>query len=131
VDRTARSHALERDEMNTLDLLGRQFRYAARSLVRRPVLAVVALTTLALGIGATTAIFSIINVVLLKPLPFADPSRLVMVWSRAPSQGLAEGLSSYPDFRDWREQSKAFTGLAAFWTFPNGDVNLTGGAEPQ
>ncbi len=117
--------------MNTLELVVLQFRYATRSLIRRPVLAVVALTTLALGIGANTAIFSIINVVLLKPLPFTDPNRLVMVWSTAPTQGLSEGLSSYPDFHDWREQSKAFTGLAAFWTFPNGDVNLTGGAEPQ
>jgi putative ABC transport system permease protein len=117
--------------MNTLASVVRQFRYAARSLIRRPVLAVVALTTLALGIGANTAIFSIINVVLLKPLPFTDPNRLVMVWSTAPAQGLTEGRSSYPDFHDWREQSKAFTGLAAFWTFPNGDVNLTGGSEPQ
>jgi putative ABC transport system permease protein len=117
--------------MNTLELVIRQLRYAARSLIRRPVLALVALTTLALGIGANTAIFSIINVVLLKPLPFTDPDRLVMVWSTAPAQGVIEGLSSYPDFHDWREQSKAFTGLAAFWTFPNGDVNLTGGAEPQ
>ena len=100
--------------MNTLALVVLQFRYATRSLIRRPVLAVVALTTLALGIGANTAIFSIINVVLLKPLPFTDPNRLVMVWSTAPAQGLTEGLSSYPDFHDWHEQSKAFTGLAAF-----------------
>lgn len=109
----------------------RQFRFAARSLIHRPVLAIVALTTLALGIGANTAIFSIINVVLLKPLPFPEPDRLVMVWSTAPSQNLTEGRSSYPDFHDWREQAKAFSRLAAFWTFPNGDVNLTGGSEPQ
>ncbi len=111
--------------------VAQHFRYAARSLTRRRVLAVVALTTLALGIGANTAIFSIINVVLLKPLPFHSADRLVMVWSTSPSQGLAEGFSSYPDFHDWQEQSKAFSGLAAFWTFANGDVNLTGGSEPQ
>lgn len=104
---------------------------AVRSLLRRPALAFVALLTLALGIGANTAIFSVINAVLLKPLPFTDPDRLVMVWSTAPNQGLVEGFSSYPDFDDWREQSTAFHGLAAFWTFPNGDVNLTGGTEPQ
>jgi putative ABC transport system permease protein len=117
--------------MIRLESMGRQVRYAARSLARRRVLAVVALVTLALGIGANTAIFSIINVVLLKPLPFHDPDRLVMAWSTAPNQGLAEGFSSYPDFHDWQEQSKAFEGLAAFWTFANGDVNLTGGSEPQ
>ena len=117
--------------MNAIELILRHFRYAARSLSRRPVLAIVALTTLALGIGANTAIFSIINVVLLEPLPFHDPDRLVMVWSTAPNQGLAEGFSSYPDFHDWSEQARGFSGLAAFWTFPNGDVNLTGGSEPQ
>ena len=117
--------------MNAFDGPKRQFRHAARSLLRRPVLSLVALATLGLGIGANTAIFSIINVVLLKPLPFHDPDRLSMVWSTAPGQGLTEGFSSYPDFKDWHDQSKAFVGLAAFWTFPNGDVNLTGGSEPQ
>jgi putative ABC transport system permease protein len=112
-------------------LMSGQLRYAARSLLRRPALSVVALTTLALGIGANMAIFSIVNVVLLKPLPFKEPDRLVMVWSAAPNQGLAEGFASYPDFKDWKEQSTAFTGLATFWTFPNGDVNLTGGTEPE
>jgi putative ABC transport system permease protein len=114
-----------------LELALSQLRYATRSLVRRPVLSIVALVTLALGIGANTAIFSIVNVVLLKPLPFTDPERLVMVWSSAPTQGVNEGFASYLDFRDWQEQSKAFDRLATFWTFPNGDVNLTGGVEPE
>jgi putative ABC transport system permease protein len=108
-----------------------QLRHAMRSLIRRPTLSLVALATLALGIGANTAIFSIINAVLLKPLPLAEPTRLVMVWRTAPSQGLSEGLVSYPDFKDWREQSLAFAGLGAWWTFPNGDVNVTGGTEPE
>jgi putative ABC transport system permease protein len=117
--------------MGTFELVGMQLRHAARSLLRRPVLSIVALITLALGIGANTAIFSIVNVVLLKPLPFTDPERLVMVWSTAPTQGVSEGFASYPDFRDWQEQAKAFDRLATFWTFPNGDVNLTGGVEPE
>jgi len=104
---------------------------AVRSLARRPALSLLAVLTLGLGIGANTAIFSIINVVLLKPLPFQSPDRLVLVWSTAPSQNLREGFASYPDFRDWKEQARSFEGLAAFWTFPNGDVNLTGGTEPQ
>jgi putative ABC transport system permease protein len=113
------------------ELVRGHVRYAARSLLRRPALSVVALTTLALGIGANTAIFSLINVVLLEPLPFKEPDRLVMVWSAAPNQGLSEGFASYPDFKDWKAQSTAFTGLATFWTFPNGDVNLSGGTEPE
>ena len=117
--------------MPSLELIATEFRHAARSLRRRPALTIVALVTLALGIGANTAIFSIINVVLLKPLPFKEPDRLVMAWSTAPNQGLDEGFSSYPDFKDWRENAKAFDGLAALWMFPNGDVNLTGGSEPQ
>lgn len=117
--------------MKTFELLAHHVRFAVRSLGRRPILTVVALATLALGIGANTAIFSIIDGVLLKPLPFANPDRLVMVWGTAPSQGITEGFSSYPDFDDWRRQTKSFNGLAAFWTFPNGDVNLTGGSEPQ
>lgn len=106
-------------------------RLAARSLARRPALSFLAIVTLGLGIGANTAVFSIINVVLLKPLPFREPARLAVVWSTAPSQGIAEGLASYPDFHDWQEQSRAFEQLAAFWTFPNGDVNVTGGSEPE
>src|SRR5689334_19678710 len=117
--------------MSTFELVGMQLRHATRSLLRRPVLSIVALITLALGIGANTAIFSIVNVVLLKPLPFTDPERLVMVWSTAPTQGVSEGFASYLDFRDWQEQAKAFDRLATFWTFPNGDVNLTGGVEPE
>lgn len=114
-----------------LDDARRLIRHAFRSMRRRPVLATVGLTTLGLGIGANTAMFSILNVVFLKPLPIREPERVVMVWTTRPDQGLNEQSSSYPDFKDWREQSKSFSALAAFWMFPNGDVNLTGGAEPQ
>jgi putative ABC transport system permease protein len=114
-----------------LDDVSRQLRLAARSLIRRPILAVVGLTTLGLGIGANTAMFSIINVVFLKPLPVRDPDRIVMVWTTRADQGMTEETSSYPDFKDWRDQAKSFSALSAFWMFPNGDVNLTGGSEPQ
>lgn len=117
--------------MFRVEQIKRTLRHAARSLARRPVLTLVGIATLGLGIGANTAMFSIINVVFLKPLPFPEPDRLVMAWSTLPEQALAEGFSSYADFKDWREQSKSFSGLAALWTFPNGDVNLTGGDEPQ
>ena len=114
-----------------LEDLTRLLRHAARSLRRRPVLALVGLLTLGLGIGANTAMFSIINVVFLKPLPVHEPDRLAMVWTTRADQGLNEEFSSYPDFKDWRERAKSFSALAGFWIFPNGDVNLTGGAEPQ
>ena len=114
-----------------LEDLTRLVRHAARSLGRRPILTVVGLLTLGLGIGANTAMFSIINVVFLKPLPVREPDRLAMVWTTRADQGLNEELSSYPDFKDWKERAKSFSGLAGFWIFPNGDVNLTGGAEPQ
>lgn len=119
------------NRMHVIETVIAQFRRAARSLVRRPAFTAVVLLTLGLGIGANAAIFSIVNVVLLKPLPFEDPERLVMVWSTTANQGLAEGFASYPDFDDWRRESKTFDGFATVWTFPNGDVNLTGGAEPQ
>jgi putative ABC transport system permease protein len=114
-----------------LESFARALSHAARSLTRRPALAVVAFVTLGLGIGANTAMFSIVNVVFLRPLPFHESGRLTMIWSSLPDQGLAQGAVSYPDFKDWREQAKSFTGLAALWTFANGDVNLTGGAQPQ
>ncbi len=116
--------------MNPSASLPMPLRHALRSLTRRPGLSVLAILTLGLGIGANTAIFSIVNVVLLKPLPFHDPKRLVLVWSSALNRELREGVASYPDFKDWKEQARSFEGLAAFWTFPNGDVNLTGGIEP-
>src|SRR5574338_32667 len=115
----------------TLEILAGELRYAARSLVRRPGLSIAGLVTLALGIGANTAIFSIVNSVLLQPLPFREPDRLVTAWTTVPSQGVTEGFASYPDFRDWKDRAKSFEGLATVWTFPNGDVNLTGGAEPE
>ena len=91
-----------------LDQVVGQMKYAARSLMRRPALAIVGLVTIALGIGANSAIFSIVNAVLLQPLPFRDPGQLVMAWSVAPTQGITEGFASYPDFRDWKEQTKSF-----------------------
>ena len=117
--------------MTTVDDLRRLLRHAARALIRRPIFAIIALITLGLGIGVNTAMFSIINVVFLKPLPVTAPDRLAVLWSVRNDQGLTEELSSYSDIVDWRERAESFATLAAFWTFPNGDVNLTGGAEPQ
>jgi putative ABC transport system permease protein len=109
----------------------REVRLAFRRLGRRPGFTLVVVGTLALGIGANTAIFSVLNTVLVRPLPYPRAEQLVMVWSKDAKQGNSETRVSYPDFRDWREAAKSFETLGAFWAFPNGDVNLTGGSDPE
>src|ERR1051325_4395418 len=90
----------------------KDIRYGIRSLVKHPGFAAVALITLALGIGANTAIFSVVNGVLLRPLPFYDPERIVWLWDTAPQ--LAAIPTSLPDFLGWKEQNQSFEHLAAF-----------------
>jgi putative ABC transport system permease protein len=88
-------------------------RYTIRALGRSPGFTVVAVLTLALGIGANTAIFSVVNGVLLQPLPFEDVDRLVVLWETDRNSGTTREPASVPDFRDFREQSTEFQGLAA------------------
>ncbi len=95
-------------------------------LWRSPAFTAVAVLTLALGIGANTAIFSVINAVLLRPLPYKDPERLVFVWGQNPRIG-HEG-ASLPDFTDWRSQNTAFEGMAGL---AGQSFNLTSGDEPE
>jgi putative ABC transport system permease protein len=85
--------------------------YGVRILGKNPFFTLVAVMTLALGIGANTAIFSVVNAVLLRPLPYEDPDRLVVVWGFNPQIGREE--TSLPDFVDWREQSQSFEQMAA------------------
>jgi putative ABC transport system permease protein len=89
-------------------------RYALRMLVKSPAFTVIAILTLALGIGANSAIFSVIDAVLLHPLPFPRPNQLVAVWSPLPSDKLAKETESVPDYVDLRDQSQTLSGLAAF-----------------
>jgi putative ABC transport system permease protein len=100
-------------------------RYAARKLSRTPGFTFIAAFTLALAIGATTAIFSVIDGVLLKPLPFQDPERVVRITN---VRGGNRMVSSVPDFIDWRAQTKSFSSMAPF---DNQALNLTGGADPE
>jgi predicted permease len=101
-------------------------RRALRSLRRAPAFTLAAVATLALGIGANTAIFSVVSGVLLRPLPYPDSDRLTIVWGRHVSIG--QETASLPDFLDWRAQAGSFEALAAM---TNTRFNLTGAGEPE
>ncbi len=99
-------------------------RIALRSLRRVPGFAAVVVLTLALGIGANTAIFSVVNGVLFTPLPYPQPDRLVLVWEQNPHRGSSRNTVSPSNYLDWRDRARSFSGLAAFtWT----GITLTGG----
>ena len=85
--------------------LWQDLRFGARQLVRSPGFTFVALISLALGIGASTAIFSVVNAVLLRPLPYRDPSRIVFVWQTLPSKNVMELEATPYDLEAWRESS--------------------------
>ncbi len=90
-------------------------RYALRILIKAPVFAVIAILTLALGIGANSAIFSVIDTVLLRPLPFKNPDEITMVWARyANDTGFHGNVHSFPDYVDLRDQNRSFSSLAAY-----------------
>src|SRR6266513_2495202 len=107
--------ARNEDEMNDL-------RFALRQLLKQPAFTLVAVITLALGIGANTAIFSVVDAVLLRPLPYADANRLVFLWSTMNGQGVPQSGSALPDYLGWRDQNQVFDGLAGFYY---GDFNLS------
>jgi putative ABC transport system permease protein len=101
-------------------------RYGIRVLLRAPGFTATAVTALALGIGATTAIFSVVHSVLLRPLPFREPRQLVALWERNRQD---RAFVSPANFQDWKEQARSFTGMAAVL---DTELNLTGGdGEPE
>jgi len=103
-------------------------RYALRQLRKSPGFATVVVITLALGIGATTAIFSVVNTVLLAPLPYRDVDRLAMIWGSNPSKGDLQFPISSGDFTDWKQKNDAFEDIAASY---DDEMTLTGTAEPK
>src|SRR5205807_4972860 len=110
---------------NWLDGLWRDLRYGMRTLWRSPAFAATAILVMALGIGATTALFTIVRAVLLKPLPFRDPDNLVMVYEhfRADTGGDGFNVVAPADFRDWQQKTHGFQDMAAWRNY---GFNLTG-----
>ncbi len=109
-----------------MDAIIQDFRLACRALLRQPGFAVVAVLTLGLGMGATSAIFSVFRAVLLSPLPYSEPDRRVMVWSRW--TGWDKTWVSPAEVRDYRERARQLRGVAAWST---GQANLTGNGNPE
>src|SRR5258707_4879886 len=101
-------------------------RYGLRVLGKNPGFTAIAILTLALGIGANTALFSVVNGVLLNPLPFTNPDQLVPVYTKSPT--FQEGSISYPTFLDWQKTIHAFASLCAFRA---DDVNMTCDGAPE
>src|SRR5262249_23087748 len=110
--------------------LRQDLRYALRWLTKNPGFTAVAVATLALGIGANTAIFSVVRGILLRPLPYTEPDRIVQVWETAERQGQLRDEVPFapPVFRDWRDQNRSMEMMAAYtdWT-----LNASGGEAPE
>src|SRR5688500_7293594 len=106
------------------------FRYAWRSLARTPGFTAVAVLTLALGVGANVAIFSVLRAVVLRDLAYHDADRIAVMWTRNIRQNLPDG-SSYLNFRDWKERSREFEAMAAYIRpeFTRGTLTDGSGAE--
>ena len=111
-----------------METLLKDIRYGIRGLLKRPGFTIIALVTLALGIGANTAIFSVVNAVLLRPLPFPNPEELVIVWEDATYAGFPHNTPAPANFVDWKNQNQSFADMAASHET---SFNLTGDGEPE
>src|SRR5882724_5931537 len=111
-----------------MDSLFKEIRYGIRSLAKHPAFTGIAVMTLALGIGANTAIFSVVNAVLLRALPFPDPDQLVMIWEDASFAGFPRNTPAPANYADWKAQNQSFAEMAAF---EERGFSLTGDGEPE
>ena len=114
--------------INRMSTVAQDLRYALRLLWKSPGFTAAAILALALGIGANTAIFSVVNSVVLRPLPFRDANRMVVVWESNQAQGMNRVGPSGPTFLDWRDQSQSFEDLALL---EPGTGTLTGSVNPS
>jgi putative ABC transport system permease protein len=109
-----------------MQTLWQDLRYGARMLLKNPGVTAIAVLTLALGIGANTAIFSVVNAVMLRPLPYKNPDRLVSLWANVPEHGRWRVTPA--NFLDWKKQNTVFEDVAAFGA---ATMTLTGAGEPE
>lgn len=111
-----------------MDAFLKDIRYGIRGLLKRPSLTIIAIITLAIGIGSNSAMFSVVNSLLMKPLPFSDLDRIVAIWEKVPSRGVERNESSVANYLDWRAQNNSFEqiGLYRWWS-----TNLTGIQPPE
>ena len=91
----------------------KDLRFGVRTLIKNPAFSAIAVLVIALGVGANTAIFSVVNAVLLQPLPFPDPDRLVVLSEQMPNTGERMSIS-FPSFLDWRTRARSFDGIAGY-----------------
>ena len=141
LDQTKESYR-DRSGFPALEALMQDVRFGLRVLRKSPGFTVVAVLTLALGISASTAMFSVLYAVVLKPLPFTQQDRIVIGWKADPARGVDDAARklrdsqlvelSYLDYKDWRDQSTSFEDIAAMPTTSNGySYTLTGHGEPK
>jgi putative ABC transport system permease protein len=102
--------------------------YALRNIAKKPLFYSIVILTLALGIGANAAIFTVVNAVLLRPLPYPQPDRLMMVWTYNPRQGFNKDVGTYPNFEDWRRASRSFERMSGYF---GANLTLTGQGDPE
>ena len=117
-----------RQKINIFTDVGQDLRYALRMLAKNPTFTAIAVLALALGIGANSAIFSVVDAVLLRPLPFKNPGQIVMLWENAAHLGFPRDTPSPANFLDWQKQATSFSGMAAMY---ERSFNLTGVGEPE
>ena len=108
--------------------IGQDVKYAIRMFARQPGVTVVVVMTLALGIGANAALFSAVNAILLRPLPYDDPDRLVVLWEKRPAEGVLDNVVAPADFVDWTTLATSFDGMAALTSL---SADLTGVGDPE
>lgn len=120
----------EQGGLPMLEIFGQDLRYGARMLRKTPVFTFIAVITLALGIGANTAVFSVINAALLKPYSHIETDRWVYLSERNEAKGLRSAAVSVPNFRDWRAQNRSFSDMA-IWSQVNLNLSGSGAGEPE
>jgi putative ABC transport system permease protein len=111
-----------------MQTLWQDLRYGARMLLKQPGFTLIAVLTLALGIGANTAIFSVVSAILLRPLPYEQPEQLVKLYAANVRRGVGDLPFSFPDYADWRTHNQSFAEMAAYF---EGPFNLAGGDQPE